>query len=188
MTINKNIIKHLVLTLIITVGVSFISCDFDREENDNNLFNSEIVNDRVKTNIEEAKVLSDIVVLNKTIIGLSQLSAERSTIYSVKTISNKLIKDNTEINKSLNDLAYKKLILLPNSLDKKEIKELNEIDKTDFSKAYLSKVKELLESEIMQLEYLSNITSDIDFKVLAAKILVKLDYNLNQINKIIKKN
>src|SRR5690606_1547448 len=132
-----------------------------------------------RTNIEEAKVLSDIVILNETIIGLSQLSTERSSVYSVKTISNKLKKDNAEIRKSLNGLADKKLILLPNGLDKKEINKLNKIDEANFSKTYLSKVKELLENEIMQLEYLSNITNDVDFKVLTAKILVKLHYNLN---------
>lgn len=183
MIICKNIKKYLALSLIMAICVSFISCDFDKEENDNNLYNSEVVNERVRTNIEEAKVLSDIVFLNETIVGLSQLSIERSNVYSVKTISNKLIRDNAEIRKNLEGLANKKLILLPNGLDKKEINKLNEIDEANFSKAYLSKVKELLESEIMQLEYLSNITNDLDFKVLTVKILVKLHYNLDQINK-----
>ena len=63
---------------------------------------------------------------------------------------------------------------------------MSKIDDTGFPKAYLIKVKELLESEIIQLEYLSAMTNDIDFKVLAVKISVKLKYNLNQVNKTIK--
>ncbi|MEN3322856.1 DUF4142 domain-containing protein [Mariniflexile soesokkakense] len=174
------------LSLIITVCVSFTFCDFKKEESQNKLYNNEAVYVRVKTNIEEAKVLSDISMLNETIIALSSLSLEKSSVYGIKTISNKLKKDNMEIRRSLNELAEKKLILLPIRLDEKEINELSKIDDTSFSKVYLNKVKELLESEITELEYLSTITNDLDFRVLTVKALVKLNYNLYQTHKTLK--
>tara|TARA_R110000868_G_scaffold118221_3_gene313690 strand:- start:19124 stop:19684 length:561 start_codon:yes stop_codon:yes gene_type:complete len=184
--INENKKKYLILSLIITISVAIISCDFDNAENESYIYNNNAKTERVKTNIEEAKVLSEISILNETIILLSQLSLEKSNVYTVKAISNRLKKESIEIKKHLNDLAKKKLILLPNRLDKEGINELSKIDDTGFPKAYLIKVKELLESEIIQLEYLSAMTNDIDFKVLAVKISVKLKYNLNQVNKTIK--
>lgn len=179
--INKNIKKYAALSLIITICVSIISCDLDKDEN--YLYNNDAITKRVKINIEEAKVISDISVLNETIIALSKLSLEKKSAYRDKIISYKLIKDNIEIKKDLNDLAKKKLILLPTRLDKKEINELSKIDGADFFEAYLNKVMELLKSEITESEYLSAMTNDLDFKVLAVKIIVKLNYNLNQIQK-----
>ena len=163
---NENKKKYLILSLIITISVAIISCDFDNAENESYIYNNNAKTERVKTNIEEAKVLSEISILNETIILLSQLSLEKSNVYTVKAISNRLKKESIEIKKHLNDLAKN--------------------DDTGFPKAYLIKVKELLESEIIQLEYLSAMTNDIDFKVLAVKISVKLKYNLNQVNKTIK--
>lgn len=179
--INKNIKKYAALSLIITICVSIISCDLDKDEN--YLYNNDAITKRVKINIEEAKVISDISVLNETIIALSKLSLEKKSAYRDKIISYKLIKDNIEIKKDLNDLAKKKLILLPTRLDKKEINELSKIEGADFFEAYLNKVMELLKSEITESEYLSAMTNDLDFKVLAVKIIVKLNYNLNQIHK-----
>lgn len=166
--------------------MSIISCDLDKNESENHLYNNDVLTEKVKVNIEEAKVMSNISVLNETIIALSRLSLEKSSTYRVKTISYKLKKDNIEIKKNLNDLAKKKLILLPTGLDEKEINELSKTDEAGFSEAYLNKVKELLESEITELEYLSTITNDLDFKVLTVKTLVKLNYRLNQIHKILK--
>jgi hypothetical protein len=60
---------------------------------------------------------------------------------------------------------------------------LSKIEGADFFEAYLNKVMELLKSEITESEYLSAMTNDLDFKVLAVKIIVKLNYNLNQIQK-----
>lgn len=186
MIINKNIKKYVALSLIITVCVSVISCDLDKNESENHLYNNDAITERVKINIEEAKVISDISVLNETIIALSRLSLEKNNAYHVKTISYELEKDNIEIKRKLKDLAKKKLILLPTRLDEREINELSKIDEAGFSEAYLNKVKELLESEISELEYLSTITNDLDIKVLTVKILVKLNYNLSQIYKVLK--
>ncbi|MFI0428226.1 DUF4142 domain-containing protein [Mariniflexile sp. HMF6888] len=166
--------------------MSIVSCDLDRNENENYLYNNDAITERVKINIEEAKAMSDISMLNETIIALSRLSLEKTSAYRVKTISYKLKKDNIELKKNLNDLAKKKLILLPIKLDDKEMNELSKIDEAGFSEAYLNKVKELLEREITELEYLSAITNDLDFKVLTVRSLVKLNYNLNQVQKILK--
>lgn len=182
MIINKNIKKYAVLSLIITICVSIISCSLDKNESKNRLYNDTLA-ERVKINIEEARSISDISTLNETIIALSKLSLEKSSAYREKIISYKLIKDNIEIKKDLNDLAKKKLILLPTRLNKKEVSELSKIDGADFFEAYLSKIIELLKSEITESEYLSVMTNDLDFKVLAVKIIVKLNYNLNQIHK-----
>ena len=171
----------MVLSLILSICVGVISCGSDKNENKNRLYNDSA--ERVKTNIEEAKAISDISVLNETIIALSKLSLEKSSAYHEKIISHQLIKDNIEIKRDLNDLAKKKLILLPTRLDKKEINELSKIDEAGFFEAYLNRITELLKSEITESEYLSVLTNDLDFKVFAVKILVKLNYNLDQIHK-----
>lgn len=167
---------------------SVIACDFEKRESQSFFYGNEAITNRIKINVEEAKVLSDIAATNETIIFLSDLMLEKGSDYGVKSISNKLRKDHIKIKGYLNDLAEKKLILLPNTIDKNEINELSKTDKNDFSKAYLNKVHRLLKSEILELEYLSGIANDVDFKVLTVKILVTLNYNLNQIQKNLKAN
>jgi predicted outer membrane protein len=183
---NKNKKKYLALSLIL-MGVSIVSCDFDLKEKESYLWNNDAQTQRVKTNIEEAKILSEISILNETIIFSSELALENSGSYNLKTISKQLKKDNIEIRKQLNSLAEKKLILLPNRINEKDINGLYKMqDDEGFSEAYLNKVYGLLENEIIQLKYLSSITNDVDFKVLTVKILVNLNYNLTQIHKTLK--
>ncbi|WP_308990612.1 hypothetical protein QLS71_003930 [Mariniflexile litorale] len=189
MIINKNIKKFKALSLVITICVSIISCDNENYLYNNDLYNNnavnenEAINERVQTNIEEAKILSDVSILNENIIVLSNSLLEKNSIYPLKNISHKLNKDHIQIRKNINDLAKKKLVLLPTTLDKNEINEISKIDEARFPKDYLDEVKKLLENEIEQTEYLSMITNDVDFKVLTIKILVKLNYNLIQIHK-----
>ncbi|WP_445737444.1 DUF4142 domain-containing protein [Mariniflexile sp.] len=172
------------LSLIIVISVSSSSCDFGVTQKGSYCYNNEVENKSVRVNIEEAKTLSKITALNQSIIFLSQLSLEKNIAYRIKAMSNNLKKDNIHINNQLNNLAEKKLILLPNSLDEKQRNALSNMDDGNFSEVYLDKVEELLKSEIKQLQYLSAITNDVDFKVLTVKVLVKLNYNLNQITKI----
>lgn len=158
-----------------------VSCDFQKPKIESYLYNNEAIAKRVKINIEEAKVLSDVAILNETVISLSLLSQEKSVDYSIKNIASKLKKDNLKIKKQLNDLADKKLILLPSAIDKNVINELSEIEESSFSEAYLKSIETILKNEIEQLNYLSEITNDLDFKVLTVKMLVNLNYNLTQI-------
>ncbi|MFD0991502.1 DUF4142 domain-containing protein [Mariniflexile jejuense] len=180
--------RYLTPLLIIITSICLVACDFDKPENENYLYNNEATSKRVKINIEEAKVLSDVAILNETVISISQLSQIKSNEYHVKKISSKLKKDNLKIKRQLSDLAEKKIILLPNSIDETVINELLKIEENSFSETYLKKVKLILESEVAQLKYLSNITNDVDFKVLTVKLLVTLQYNLNQIQNILKTN
>ncbi|CAH8281682.1 hypothetical protein EV196_104130 [Mariniflexile fucanivorans] len=184
--IIKNIEKYLTLSLIITMYVSITSCDFDNEENESSPYNNEAVNERVKVNIEEAKTISDIAILNETLLALDVVLQEKEELYDIKNISNQFKQDYLAIKKSLNDLAEKKLILLPTEMNENEIEMLLKMNEASFSEAYLNKIEALLESEITQLEYLSTITNDIDFKVLTIKALVKLNYNLSKIHKTLK--
>jgi hypothetical protein len=129
--------KHVLLLLIVTMAVSTFSCDFVKAENDAYLYNNDVKTKRVITNIEEAKILSDISILNENIIALSKLSLEKSNLYSMKMLSNKLKKDSAKIKKQLIELADKKLILLPSRLNENEIEKFNVTDSVSFSEAYL---------------------------------------------------
>lgn len=190
MIINKNIRTFTIYSLIIICVCTF-SCELDKTDNENFIYSSNLyenaenkaINIRIKTNIEEAKALSDLSVLNETIIMLSSLILEKKSLYPVNSVSQKLKKDHIKIKKNLNEIAKKNLIFLPASLSKNEINEISKIEETNFPKAYFDKIIEVLEDEIEQTEYLSLITNDIDFKVLTVKTLVKLNYNLVQTNK-----
>tara|TARA_R110002050_G_scaffold239974_1_gene376171 strand:- start:3893 stop:4480 length:588 start_codon:yes stop_codon:yes gene_type:complete len=180
--LNKNIKKYLALSLI-TIGVSIISCDFDKNKKDTYLFNTDLKKEKIKTNIEEGKVLSEVAILNETILKLSELALTKDGEYSVYVIANKLKKDNTEIKNSINELAKAKLIILPNGFNKADVNRLLLVDEDSFSKAYLNRTGKLLEREIARLEYLSSITNDLDFKVLIVKYLMRLNHDLDQLNK-----
>lgn len=182
MKLNKNIKKYLALSLI-TIGVSIISCDFDKNKKDTYLFNTDLKKEKIKTNIEEGKVLSEVAILNETILKLSELALTKDGEYSVYVIANKLKKDNTEIKNSINELAKAKLIILPNGFNKADVNRLLLVDEDSFSKAYLNRTGKLLEREIARLEYLSSITNDLDFKVLIVKYLMRLNHDLDQLNK-----
>lgn len=184
MSIKKNIKKYIALSLIIAISISVISCDFEVTTNESDLYGNKATVDRVKINIEEAKVLSSIAILNENVILLSGLATEKNSTFSVKNVSKKLEKQHRQIKNKLNDLAENKLILLPNKLDKNDINTLHYVEDEDFNNAYLDKVETLLKNEIAQLEYLSTITNDVDFKVFTIRILDDLNFSLTQINKI----
>lgn len=180
--------RHITYSLIVVTSIAMVSCDFQKPKTESYLYSNEASLNRVKTNIEEAKVLSDIYIINETIISLSQLSQENSKNYRIKTISNKLEKDHLKTKKYLNNLADKKLILLPNSIDETEIHDFEITADEHSSNSFLNNISKLLKSEMAQLEYLSSITNDVDFKVLAVRILVFLEYNNDQIQNILKTN
>lgn len=181
--INK---KHIggssIIPLIIILCVGIFSCDFDLEDENTNQQN-EIIKQKVKINIEEAKILSNITYLNENIIALNQLDTEKDKAFQMQILSKNFKEDHIDIKNNLQLLAEKKLILLPTKFDKSDINELSKLDETQFSKAYLNKVESLMSLIKKELEYLSNITNDIDFKVLTIKTLVTINYNLNQIHK-----
>lgn len=182
MKLNKNIKKYLALSLI-TIGVSIVSCDLDKHKKDTYLFNPDLKKEKIKTNIEEGKVLSEVTILNETILKLSELALTESGEYNIYTIANKLKKDNTEIKNSIIELAKAKLIILPNGFNKADVNRLLLVDEDSFSKAYLGRTGKLLEREIARLEYLSSITNDLDFKVFIVKSLTRLNHDLDQLNK-----
>ncbi len=167
-------------------GVSIVSCDLKQEKNNMFLYTNETTSTRVKTNIEEAKVLSDVVRLNENVIQLAELALKKSETYKVRKISTELITEHLKIKEYLNHLAEKKIILLPGNFDNSDVVKLSGLDGDVFVKAYLNTVFDLAERETNQLEYLSKITNDVDFKVITVKALVRLNYNLNQIKKTIK--
>lgn len=180
--------RRITCLLIVLASIFMISCNFQKLETESYSYNNEASLKRINTNIKEAKVLSDIAVINENIISLSQMSEEISESYSIKTISSQLKKDHLKTKKDINHLAEKKLILLPNSIDKKKINDIAKTTNDSISNDHLMGISKLLKIEIAQLEYLSSITNDVDFKVLGAKTLVSLEYNYNQIHNIIKTN
>lgn len=176
----KRFTTHVLMVLMILM----VSCDFEKPET-NKYFNSnEATTKRVEINIEEAKALSEIAILNQTIISLSDIVIQNSSNYSLVTLSRKLKKDHLKIDKNINNLAEKKLILLPNRIEDLQATGWLGLNKHQFLQTYIAKVCRLLENQITQLEYLSNITNDVDFKVLTVKALVVLQYNLNKVQNI----
>lgn len=165
-----------------------VSCDFQKLKIESYIYNSETSLKRIKISIEEAKVLSGLAILNEKIISLSQLSGVMSESYSVKATCNKLKEDHLKIKYNINHLAEKKLILLPNCMNKKELIHFENSTNKGGSIIYLNDVLKLLKIEISQFEYLYSISNDLDFKVLGVKTLVTLKYNYNQIQNILQTN
>lgn len=183
MIINNQIYKIITITLISILVFSNTACDFEKDD-----YKNEALNERVQTNIEEAKTVSDIVILNEALLKLNSLPQVSQENYQIKEMSDALQKDQLEIKKSIDNLAENKLILLPTNFDENEIDELSKVNETNFTKAYLTKTATLIKSQKEQLKYLSTITNDIDFRVLTVQSLVKLNSNLNKIQKVLKTN
>lgn len=174
--------------LIVLISIFVLSCEFQKLKAASYLNNNEASSQRISTNIEEAKVLSGIAILNENILTLCESSGEISESYSVKTISSQLKKDHLKTKNDITHLAEKKLILLPNRIDKRKINDIEKTTNESISKVYLNGISQLLKNEISQIEHLVSITNDMDFKVLGVKTLVSLEYNYNQIQNILKTN
>ncbi|MDO7171927.1 hypothetical protein [Mariniflexile sp. AS56] len=187
--INRSIKICIASLLIIAVSIGVISCDLERADNNSYLNEKNIKSqESIKTNIEEAAVLSDIDILNDSVLQLNALYVETTKFDSMYVIANRLEKDVLIIRGYLHSLAEKKLILLPgpSRFEERNSEKVTVANKQDSSNMYLARMEKLLENEIMHLKYLSSITNDIDFKVVTVKILNKLNYNLDQIQQELK--
>ena len=180
----KNIQKNITLILIIVGSVIIISCELEVTPNETIFYENNALKERVKTNIEEAKVLSRLAIINKEAILITQLVNGRPIGTKAMLMSNTFETQQKDMERLLIDLAKKKLVLLPNKVDENDIMLLKEIKDENFLIAYQKKIIALLKSEIEEFNYLATITNDVDFKVLSDKTLKSLHTKLVEIKNI----
>jgi hypothetical protein len=174
--------------LTIALSMGLMCCDFEVTTNEFEVFGTKANLERVKTNIEEAKVVSSIAILNQQMMLTNQLALTRNIGFGMKRLVQKLERQQQQIKDEMNDLAEEKLILLPNKFSKSDLNTLKAQNDTAFLKVYFQEVQTALNHQIAQLDYLSTITNDLDFKLFTVKALERLNAGLRQINEIKQEN
>ena len=181
---KQDLKKHIYITLIGLLLMMNYSCNFIQKNEKIDILGGEITGSRVALNEKEAKLLVNVSTLNLKVLSLSKILQEKSDDYSIKALAITFENEHKKIKNILSEVGNSKLISLPDSLIKNNFKNINKNEDEFSSKKYFEEISKLLKSEITQLEYLTTITDDVDFKVMAARILVRLGLNQSELNKI----
>lgn len=179
----RTVYFYILLTTVTLLTVSSCIFESDREESHSYQMNanSDIINIRK----EEAKLLVTITELNLKVLTLTKVAKDKTSNSLVKSIASRIEEDHNAIKIELKDIAAKKLVSIPDTVFRYNIKnsDLKSLDEN-----YLTNASKLISEEVDYFEKLSHKTFDPDFKILAIQTIVKLKTSLDAINKSRKLN
>jgi len=110
-------------------------------------------------------------------VALGKLAEQKSANTKIKDFGRMMVKDHTDANDKLKDLAAQKNISLPSSIsqdDQKHIDDLNKENAKDFDKDYIDMMVKDHKDDIDLFEDAAKNSSDSAFKNFAAKTLPTL--------------
>lgn len=134
--------------------------------------------DKAKTDQEFVKDAAQGGMLE---VKLGKLATEHAGNDAVKKFGQRMVDDHSKANKELKDLAAKKGITLPTSLDQKHqtmIDKLSKMNGADFDRAYMSAMVKDHQDDVAEFETEARNGKDADIKAWAAKTLPTLREHL----------
>ncbi|CAM4092152.1 DUF4142 domain-containing protein [Flavobacterium jumunjinense] len=159
------------------------SCVFTNNKKEESIF-SNIAKNKKEYKNTEAELLSKFNKQNIELISISHKAREKEVPFRIKCLATDLIHEQKDINISINKIASKKLIIIPNVSNEKRLKEIEKASGNSFNRKYLENVSKILTSQIDNLRLLTDTTKDVDFKILALQTIVKLNSSLQKVKRI----
>lgn len=114
-------------------------------------------------------------------VQLGQLAKDHASSQAVKDFGQNMVDDHTKANDELKDLASRKNVTLPTSVDAKDqatIDRLSKLNGAAFDRAYMRDMVSDHKKDIAEFEKESNSGSDPDVKAWASKTLPTLQHHL----------
>ena len=118
-----------------------------------------------------------------TEIQLGQIAAQKTANSSVKDFADMMVKDHTDANQQLTQLAAQKGATLPTSIstpEKREIERLQALNGTDFDKAYLNRMVSDHKKAVSEYQQAIKDSRDPDVQTFASKTLPTLQEHLSK--------
>lgn len=161
--------------------LSLFSCNYILENNKDEIDKINKEQHRINTNKEEAKLLVQVSKNNIAILELSEIIKDFETDKHIKVLAESLEKTHFEISKNYNDLAREKLISIPNYTNVNYDIELKEVTNEPYIESNLKLILTKIMKQIRLLDTLSQITNNVEFKILAVRDNYLLKRNANKI-------
>ena len=159
------------------------SCVYTNNQDEQSILNSVVKTENNYANIE-AQLLAKFTQQNINLILISKRVKEKEVPFRVKCLATRVIEEQTKINGIISEITSKKLIIVPNINNQKELENIKEIDDENFVTNYLDITTKILNNEIKDLKVLSETTEDVDFKILSLQTIVKLSTTLEKVKEI----
>jgi putative membrane protein len=177
-----NIKKMLLVNLVIPAIWLLISCNSGKQSNVG--MNGDSSQDTVKTS-NDAKFLAKVALINMEEIKLGELAQNNSSSKEIKELGQMMEEDHKKSQDELMQLASKKSITLPTSLDadaEADYNKLNNKSGTEFDKEYAEMMVNGHKDAIALFKSESNDASDADIRQWALAVLPTLQKHLDHAN------
>lgn len=123
-----------------------------------------------------------------TEVQLGELASKRGTSKAVKRYGQRMVKDHTPVNNQLKQLAAKKGVTLPTSLDttNQQVKQsLSELSGAAFNREYLNQMLKDHQNDVSAFQTEAQQGQDPDVKAFAAQTLPTIQKHLQQVSYLI---
>lgn len=120
-------------------------------------------------------------------VKLGQLASDKASNQSVKDFGKRMVTDHTRINEQLKDLASKKGVSLPTSLNAKDqatYDRLSKLSGSEFDREYMRDMVRDHEMDVAEFRRVAQTAKDADVKSFAQQTLPTLEDHLNQAKQI----
>ena len=177
-------ITVLFMFVVIMIGISFNSCDELIKNKNSENQKSELTNQAINKNKNEAKLLLMLSKDNQDVINLSKALQEVINKDSIIDLAKKIEQTHVEFAEDLQEVATDKLISIPNYAEAPLNKSIVNLTEEDKFKA-LNKLKSIIDNQLFILNKLSKTSNSKDFKTLIVKADSKINDSLNKAKNIL---
>ena len=177
-------ITVLFMFVVIMIGISFNSCDELIKNKNSENQKSELTNQAINKNKNEAKLLLMLSKDNQDVINLSKALQEVINKDSIIDLAKKIEQTHVEFAEDLQEVATDKLISIPNYAESPLNKTTVSLTEKDKFKA-LNKLKSIIDNQLFILNKLSETSNSKDFKTLIVKADSKINDSLNKTKNIL---
>ncbi|MGB2683710.1 MAG: hypothetical protein WBC43_01735 [Olleya sp.] len=177
-------ITVLFMFVVIMIGISFNSCDELIKNKNSENQKSELTNQAINNNKNEAKLLLMLSKDNQDVINLSKALQEVINKDSIIDLAKKIEQTHVEFAEDLQEVATDKLISIPNYAESPLNKTTVSLTEKDKFKA-LNKLKSIIDNQLFILNKLSETSNSKDFKTLIVEADSKINDSLNKTKNIL---
>lgn len=120
-------------------------------------------------------------------VRLGELASQKAANPKVKELGATMVKDHSQVNKELNDLAEKKGLVLSTELDSKHqgtVEKFSKLSGEEFDKAYVKELVSAHKKDVSEFEKASKSAADADVKAWAGKTLPALQGHLQHVQEM----
>jgi putative membrane protein len=128
---------------------------------------------------DDRKFMEEAAIGGQAEVQLGSLAQQKAVAPQVKQFGSRMTTDHSKANEELKSLAASKGVTLPNALDKKHQKDLDDLSKTTkFDHEYMEMMVQDHKKDVAEFKKRSTAAKDPDLRAWATKTLPTLEQHL----------